>query len=96
MASQPIAEVGSVSRVYHAVNPNITTWDALLPFVMAKMSAEVRVVSLAASVGRLRASAASCTTEEAIKNNDPQVDGLLRGDAEHREKRGFTADADHV
>ena len=69
LALQPIAEVGSGSRVYHAVNPNITTWDALLPFVMAGMSTEVRTVSLAAWVGRLRASAASCTTEEAIKNN---------------------------
>ena len=70
LALRPIAEaVGSGSRVYHAVNPKLTTWDALLPSVLAKMGAEVRIVSLAAWVGRLRASAVSCTTEEAIQSN---------------------------
>lgn len=45
--------------VYHTVNPNVTTWAALLPHVQAELGPEVTIVPLAAWVKRLRASSAS-------------------------------------
>lgn len=57
-------------RVYHTVNPSLTTWTALLPHIQSQMSPPtVRAVPLATWVKTLRASAATSLTKEALDAN---------------------------
>lgn len=57
------------SRVFHTVNPNTTTWAALLPHLQAELGPEVKVVSLATWVQALRKSAASLSLTQDLDAN---------------------------
>ncbi|PHH60729.1 hypothetical protein CDD81_1311 [Ophiocordyceps australis] len=65
--------------VYHAVNPNLTTWAELLPSVIAELEADgsnVVAVPGAEWVERLRQSAAEVDDEHAKANADAQNPAL--------------------
>ena len=69
LALRPVAETGPSSCTYHTINPCLTTWDTLLPYVQAEMSMEVKVVPMATWTKRLRASAATSAAKEDIEVN---------------------------
>lgn len=48
-----------LAKVYHTVNPSITTWTTLLPHVQFELGSKVAVVSFTAWLKKLRASSAS-------------------------------------
>ncbi|MCJ1463036.1 hypothetical protein MMC07_001640 [Pseudocyphellaria aurata] len=54
----------ALARVFHTVNPSITTWTTLLPHVQAELGAEVAVVPFATWLKKLRASSASSTSAQ--------------------------------
>lgn len=58
-----------ISNVYHTVNPNVTTWTALLPYVQAELGPKVTVLPFAAWVKKLRASSASSTEAQDFRVN---------------------------
>ena len=59
----------SEADVYHAVNPHITTWAALLPVVQKVLGPGVKVVSLETWVDTLRDSAGAEVTKENVTIN---------------------------
>ena len=61
--------VGDLTTVYHTVNPSITTWTALLPYVQAELGPEVMVVPFVEWIKKLRATAASSTVAEDFSVN---------------------------
>ena len=69
LALQPVAQGKSTTRTYHAVNPSVTTWTAILPYVKAAMHPEPNVVSLATWIKELRASAQSSYTVQGLQTN---------------------------
>ena len=69
LALQPSVGIGPDTQVYHTVNPKLTTWSSLLPFIRAEMGGEVKVTSMAAWTQKLRASASSFTTVQDIAAN---------------------------
>lgn len=69
LALQSTVVSGSTTRVYHAVNPSITTWAALLPHIQSQMNPTVHAAPLATWLKTLRASAASSTSKESLDAN---------------------------
>ena len=59
----------SAPRVYHAVNPRVTTWNALLPCIKTGTDVKLEVVPLPVWVEKLRASAVATMTEEDFEAN---------------------------
>lgn len=59
----------SIPRVFHTVNPSVTTWAALLPDVQAELGPGVTIVPFAEWLKRLRASSASSTVAQDFSVN---------------------------
>lgn len=68
LAIRPTPSSG-LPRVYHAVNPSVTTWAVLLPDVQAELGPEVTIVPFAEWVKRLRASSAASTIAQDFSVN---------------------------
>lgn len=68
LAIKPSPSSG-LPRVYHTVNPSVTTWAALLPDVQAELGPEVTIVPFAEWVKQLRASSAASTVAQDFSVN---------------------------
>ena len=69
LAVQAVAPGIPTARTYHAVNPSVTTWTAILPYVKTAMHPEPNVVSLATWIKELKASARSSHTVQDLQAN---------------------------
>lgn len=68
LATRP-SPFSGLPKVYHTVNPNVTTWAALLPDVQAELGPKVTIVPFAEWVKRLRASSAASTVAQDFSVN---------------------------
>lgn len=64
-----LAPCAPTAHVFHTVNPNTTTWPALLPHVQATLGPDVKPVSLATWVKALRDSSTSSSVTHALDAN---------------------------
>lgn len=69
LAIKPSPPSSGLPKVYHTVNPSVTTWAALLPDVQAELGPEITIVPFAEWVKRLRASSAASTVAQDFSVN---------------------------